>query len=66
MFHAKYTFKDMFEEVQKDTNTCGVFALFYIYARILGVSPDDVFQKLKENKDSNTHIKLFKKVVFGA
>lgn len=65
VFDTPYEVKKMIKEVQRDNNTCGVFSLFYIYARILGIDPDTVFERLQHNKQ-NSHIRMFKEIMFGA
>ncbi len=39
IFDKKYQLIVSDESVQEDSNTCGVFSLFYLYARILGATP---------------------------
>lgn len=42
IFDEEYKLVILDTPVQKDTNTCGVFSVFYLYARILGATPERI------------------------
>ncbi len=61
---TKYSIVHIDEELQQLDNTCGVYSLFYIYTRILGILPHVVVQSLRTQK-KDEHILMFKRMLFG-
>ncbi len=64
VFDKKYKIVVQDSPVQQDLNTCGVFSLFYLYARILGAAPQRIDTVLKSRR-GNDYIRMFKEILFN-
>lgn len=64
VFDEKYKLVIIDKPVQQDTNTCGVFSVFYLYARILGANPERI-KNVLAGQQGNRYIRLFKQMLFA-
>jgi hypothetical protein len=64
IFGDKYELLHLSTDVQKDRSSCGVYSLFYIYARVLGAESGEIVKRLGA-KDGMRPIQMFKEMMFG-